>query len=123
MAIRQFRLTEEQAQELFNAFDSCKDGPTRTRYQAVRLYGTGYAVSEVKLITGLSNISYGLPARKQVNRAFVVTCMVNGLDGALIDPLDTTMMSLIRATEALMNKDPFCSNYLKAFRAGLVTKD
>jgi cobalamin-dependent methionine synthase I len=78
---------------------------------------------EVKLITGLSNISYGLPARKQVNRAFVVTCMVNGLDGALIDPLDTTMMSLIRATEALMNKDPFCSNYLKAFRAGLVTKD
>ena len=78
---------------------------------------------EVKLITGLSNISYGLPARKQVNRAFVVNCMVNGLDGALIDPLDTTMMSLIYATEALMNKDPFCGNYLKAFRAGQVTKD
>jgi len=78
---------------------------------------------EVKLITGLSNISYGLPARKQVNRAFVVNCMVNGLDGALIDPLDTTMMSLIFATEALMNKDPFCGNYLKAFRAGQVTKD
>ena len=58
-----------------------------------------------------------------VNRAFVVNCMVNGLDGALIDPLDTTMMSLIFATEALMNKDPFCGNYLKAFRAGQVTKD
>jgi 5-methyltetrahydrofolate--homocysteine methyltransferase len=78
---------------------------------------------EVKLITGLSNISYGLPARKQVNRAFVVACMVYGLDGALIDPLDTTMMSLIKATEALQNKDPFCANYLKAFRAGQVTKD
>jgi 5-methyltetrahydrofolate--homocysteine methyltransferase len=78
---------------------------------------------EVKLITGLSNISYGLPARKQINRAFVVTCMVNGLDGALIDPLDKTMMSLIRATEALMNKDPFCGNYLKAFRAGQVVKE
>jgi 5-methyltetrahydrofolate--homocysteine methyltransferase len=78
---------------------------------------------EVKLITGLSNISYGLPARKQVNRAFVVHCMVNGLDGALIDPLDKTMMSLIFATEALLNKDPFCGNYLKAFRAGQVSKD
>jgi 5-methyltetrahydrofolate--homocysteine methyltransferase len=78
---------------------------------------------EVKLITGLSNISYGLPARKQVNRAFVVACMTYGLDGALIDPLDTTMMSLIKATEALLNKDPFCANYLKAFRAGQVTKD
>jgi 5-methyltetrahydrofolate--homocysteine methyltransferase len=78
---------------------------------------------EVKLITGLSNISYGLPARKQVNRAFVVTCMAHGLDGALIDPLDSTMMSLITATEALLNRDPFCGNYLKAYRAGLVTKD
>ncbi len=78
---------------------------------------------DVKLITGLSNISYGLPARKQVNRAFVVACMVNGLDGALIDPLDTTMMSIIRATDALMNKDPFCGKYLKAYRAGLVTKN
>jgi 5-methyltetrahydrofolate--homocysteine methyltransferase len=78
---------------------------------------------EVKLITGLSNISYGLPARKQINRAFVVACMVNGLDGALIDPLDLTMMSMIRATESLLNRDPFCGNYLKAYRAGLVTKD
>ena len=78
---------------------------------------------QVKLITGLSNISYGLPARKQVNRAFVVACMVNGLDGALIDPLDKTMMSLIKATEALLDKDPFCTAFLKAYRAGLVTKD
>ena len=54
MADRQFRLTEEQAQELFNAFDRCKDGPTRTRYQAVRLYGTGYPVKEVEAITGCS---------------------------------------------------------------------
>jgi len=78
---------------------------------------------EVKLITGLSNISYGLPARRQVNRAFVVMCMVHGLDGALIDPLDSTMMSLIMATEALLNKDQFCSKFLKGFRSGLVTKD
>jgi cobalamin-dependent methionine synthase I len=78
---------------------------------------------EVKLITGLSNISYGLPARKQVNRAFVVTCMVNGLDGALIDPLDSVMMSIIYATEALLNKDPYCGNYLKAYRKGQVVKE
>jgi 5-methyltetrahydrofolate--homocysteine methyltransferase len=77
----------------------------------------------VSLITGLSNISFGMPARKQVNRAFVVACMTHGLNGALIDPLDKTMMSLIKATETLLNKDPFCSGYLKAYRAGLVVKD
>ncbi len=78
---------------------------------------------EVKIITGLSNISYGLPARKQLNRAFVTMCMVYGLDGALIDPLDKVMMSIIKASEALLNKDPFCSSYLKAFRQGIVVKD
>ena len=52
MADRKFRLTEKQAQELFNAFDRCKDGPTRTRYQAVRLYGTGYPFREIEAITG-----------------------------------------------------------------------
>lgn len=57
MAEREFRLTERQTQELFNAFDRCKDGPTRTRYQAVRLYGTGYPVKEVKAITGCSRSS------------------------------------------------------------------
>jgi cobalamin-dependent methionine synthase I len=78
---------------------------------------------DIKLITGLSNISYGLPARRQVNRAFVAMCIVNGLDGALIDPLDRVMMSIIKATEALLNKDPFCTNYLKAYRQGLIAKE
>jgi len=78
---------------------------------------------EVKIITGLSNISFGLPARKQINRAFMIMCMVNGMDGALINPLDSTMMSIIKATEALMNKDPYCTNYLKAYRSGISVKD
>ena len=57
MARRRFQLTEEQVKELTNAFVSCKDGPTRTRYQAVRLYGTGYPVKEVMDITGCSRTS------------------------------------------------------------------
>jgi cobalamin-dependent methionine synthase I len=78
---------------------------------------------DIKLITGLSNISYGLPARRQINRAFIVACMAGGLDGALIDPLDSVMMSIIYATEAILNKDPYCSKYLKAYRSGLVKKE
>ena len=39
------------------AYVSCKHGPTRTRYQAVRLYGTGYPVQEVMSITGCSRTS------------------------------------------------------------------
>lgn len=57
MATRQFHLTEDQIKELTNAYTSCKDGPTRTRYQPVRLYGTGYPVKEVIEITGCSRTS------------------------------------------------------------------
>ena len=51
MARRRFQLTQEQVQELTDAYTCCKNGPTRTRYQAVRLYGTGYPCEEVMEIT------------------------------------------------------------------------
>jgi transposase len=54
MARRRFQLTDDQVRELTGAYTQCKDGPTRTRYQAVRLYGTGYPVKEVIDITGCS---------------------------------------------------------------------
>ncbi|NOR26309.1 MAG: methyltetrahydrofolate cobalamin methyltransferase [Desulforhopalus sp.] len=67
---------------------------------------------------GLSNISYGLPARKFLNQTFMVMAIAKGLDGAIVNPLDTEMMSRIVAAEALAGRDNFCMNYLKAFRAG-----
>jgi transposase len=49
---RHFQLTEQQQQELMVAYDECADGPTRTRLQAVRLYGSGYPVETIQEITG-----------------------------------------------------------------------
>jgi transposase len=57
MANRRFQLNEDQIRELVNAHDRCKDGPTRTRLLAVRLYGTNYPVPEVRKITGCSQTS------------------------------------------------------------------
>ena len=67
---------------------------------------------------GLSNISYGLPARKFMNQTFMVMAIAKGLDGAIMNPLDKKMMANIIAAEALAGKDEYCMNYLKAFRAG-----
>ena len=47
MPRRTFKLNEEQTQALRVAYLNCRDGATRTRYQAVRLYGTGYPVTEI----------------------------------------------------------------------------
>jgi 5-methyltetrahydrofolate corrinoid/iron sulfur protein methyltransferase len=68
---------------------------------------------------GLSNISYGLPARKFMNQTFMTMAIAKGLDGAIINPLDRRMMANIIAAEALAGKDNFCMNCLKAFRAGI----
>jgi transposase len=57
MAKRKFQLTEEQVQELKHAHAQCKDGPTRSRLLAVRLYGTNYSAEEVRDMAGCSQSS------------------------------------------------------------------
>jgi transposase len=57
MAKRKFKLTELEENELKGAHQQCKDGLTKTRYQAVRLYGTGYEVGEIEQICGCSRPS------------------------------------------------------------------
>jgi len=69
---------------------------------------------------GLSNISYGLPGRKYLNRAFMIQAIAKGLDGAIINPMDQGMMASILMGEVLAGKDDFCMNYIKGFRAGII---
>ena len=57
MAKRKFNLTEAERKELLQAYRTCKNTATRTRYQAVRLYGEGYPVEEIMQITGCSRTS------------------------------------------------------------------
>jgi 5-methyltetrahydrofolate--homocysteine methyltransferase len=70
------------------------------------------------VVMGLSNISYGLPKRKLVNRAFLLMAAYAGLDAAIVDPLDDQAMSLIKIADMLVGKDPSCRAYLRAHRKG-----
>ena len=72
----------------------------------------------VHAICGLSNISFGLPERKLLNQAYMVICAAYGLDAVIMDPEDRKMMALVHAAEALLNHDPYCGGYLKAYRKG-----
>jgi 5-methyltetrahydrofolate--homocysteine methyltransferase len=70
------------------------------------------------VVMGLSNISYGLPTRKLVNRAFLLMAAYAGLDAAIVDPLDSRAMSLIKVADMLLGKDSSCRAYLRAHRKG-----
>lgn len=74
---------------------------------------------EVHFCMGLSNISFGLPARKQINRGFLILAMQAGLDSAILDPLDRELQAAILTTELLLGQDKHCLNYVRASRTGL----
>ena len=69
---------------------------------------------------GLSNISFGLPNRKLVNRVFLSQCMVAGLDSAIMDPLERDTMAELAAAEALLGNDEWCMNYITLSRSGAI---
>ena len=75
---------------------------------------------DVHISGGLSNISYGLPQRKIINRTFVSLMMDAGMDSAIIDPLDKKIMATIRTADMLLSHDEFCMNYLKGVRSGAI---
>jgi 5-methyltetrahydrofolate--homocysteine methyltransferase len=68
------------------------------------------------VVSGLSNISFGLPARPLINRAFLVLAMQAGMDAAILDVLDREMTGLMYASDALLGIDEYCSDYIAAFR-------
>lgn len=73
-----------------------------------------------RTVIGLSNISFGLPARKLINRAFLLMAAYAGLDAVIIDPLDTRAMSLVKVADMLLGKDATCRAYLRAYRSGTI---
>jgi cobalamin-dependent methionine synthase I len=70
----------------------------------------------VHTICGLSNISYGLPHRRLLNRAFLAMAVMVGLDAVILDPNDKDLMAELLAAEALSGRDEFCINYITASR-------
>jgi len=73
---------------------------------------------EVHVVCGLTNVSFGLPQRKNLNQSFLVLCMGAGLDAVIVDPTDAKLMALMLAADALLGNDEFGLKYLGAHRAG-----
>lgn len=88
--------------------------------EAVKGIKTQYP--DVKITSGLSNISYGMPCRKLINKAFLAMALQAGMDSAIMDPGDREMLGTILAAEVLMGQDKYCRRYNRAYRAGKIGK-
>lgn len=85
----------------------------------------------VHLNGGLSNISFGMPARKLLNMVFMYLCAAVGTDGGIIDPAATPMTAMSQldpesepfklAKAVLTGEDMFGMEFIGAYREGRLT--
>ena len=66
----------------------------------------------VNTVLGVSNISFGLPARPIINASFYTMAMLEGLSAGIINPSSEDMMKAWYAYHALMNLDTNCERYI-----------
>ena len=88
-----------------------------------KTYGT-----EVHITGGLSNVSFGLPARKLINDTFIHLSLEAGIDAGIIDPVQSKIEQMFNldvdseqvrlAREMLLGQDDYCVNYIQAWREG-----
>ena len=66
----------------------------------------------VKTSLGVSNISFGLPRRDEVNSIFMSLAFNMGLDCAIMNPYSVSMMQSYYTYMALLGMDKGCMNYI-----------
>lgn len=79
--------------------------------------------SGINTICGLSNISFGLPARRLINRTFLSLCMLQGLSAAILDPTDKRLMENLLSARMILGKDDYCGDFIDAYQKGIINKD
>ena len=81
---------------------------------------------EVHITGGMSNVSFGLPARKILNDIFVLLAVEAGADSGILDPVASPPEAILAidradpnyklAEDVLMGRDEHCMEYIRAWR-------
>ncbi|MEG0797265.1 MAG: homocysteine S-methyltransferase family protein [Acidaminococcaceae bacterium] len=64
---------------------------------------------------GLSNVSFGLPGRAELNAAFYLMALASGLDAPIINPCAEYIQSLTAAAQVIRGSDSQGLNYSKQY--------
>ena len=70
---------------------------------------------EVMTTLGISNVSFGLPARGILNRTFLATALAAGLDAPILNPMEDDMINTVAAFNLLWNYDKNGTSYIKRY--------
>ena len=89
------------------------DAGAKATLDTIRTVSEKYGVNTT---LGLSNASFGLPARPKLNAVFMLMCAGEGMSCFIGNPNDPEMMFALHASKVFWGEDKFAMNYLKYFR-------
>ncbi len=69
----------------------------------------------VHTVLGVSNISFGLPCREQINTTFLTLAMASGLDLPILNPNSAAMMAAVASFKVLYNIDRDSREYIARY--------
>lgn len=69
----------------------------------------------IHTVLGVSNISFGLPQRENINTAFFTIALARGLSAGIINPGSETMMNAYYAYCAINGSDEQCIGYINQY--------
>ncbi|MDE7221561.1 MAG: homocysteine S-methyltransferase family protein, partial [Oscillospiraceae bacterium] len=80
--------------------------------EAIRLVrAAGY-----KTLLGVSNVSYGLPGRDELNCAFLAACLAAGLNVPIVNTESSRIRDTLAAMKVLAGTDKGCGAYISRFQ-------
>lgn len=89
--------------------------PCATAWETLREaanFASAAAAMGCALITGVSNVSFGLPQRAELNKAWLTALVSRGLRCVILDPT-RDMMDALYAARAITGQDEYCMEYIK----------
>ncbi len=85
---------------------------TLATIEAIRLIRqAGY-----KTVLGVSNVSYGLPGRDELNCAFLAACLCTGLNVPIVNTESSRIRDTLSAAKVLTGADPDCGAFISRFQ-------
>ncbi|MFP4314921.1 MAG: homocysteine S-methyltransferase family protein [Desulfovibrionales bacterium] len=71
---------------------------------------------DLPTVIGLSNISFGLPARELINATFLAMAVQAGLTACIANPNSARLREALAAGEVLLNRDPQAERFIAVFK-------
>lgn len=76
----------------------------------------------VRTVLGISNVSFGLPARPVLNASFLTAALACGLDLPIINPLEPRYREAVAAFRIINGQDAGCLEYVHAMQNAISSR-